>query len=250
VVLDVIAKSDKRVGTCGGSKFFDVATKITGSYYKLTCILFCRSRPLNGSLSKSSQPVGIRADTDREGVHKEEAVFQPLVKAKNNAGNFKEKANQENTALVVTDDDVAGPETPGVQPLASQVKRSREAGSKFGSLMNSGKRVRFLDDSMALDMTKKEVEMASKFEWLDPSRIRDANGRRPNNPLYDRTTLYIPPEVLSKLSASQKQYWSVKCKYMDVVLFFKVVSLSSSLNIGFLIPLDLVVSGILCITFG
>nr|XP_007152815.1 hypothetical protein PHAVU_004G162000g [Phaseolus vulgaris]ESW24809.1 hypothetical protein PHAVU_004G162000g [Phaseolus vulgaris] len=181
-----------------------------------------RSRPLNGSLSKSSQPVGIRADTDREGVHKEEAVFQPLVKAKNNAGNFKEKANQENTALVVTDDDVAGPETPGVQPLASQVKRSREAGSKFGSLMNSGKRVRFLDDSMALDMTKKEVEMASKFEWLDPSRIRDANGRRPNNPLYDRTTLYIPPEVLSKLSASQKQYWSVKCKYMDVVLFFKV----------------------------
>ncbi|KAK7364055.1 hypothetical protein VNO80_12398 [Phaseolus coccineus] len=180
-----------------------------------------RSRPLNGSLSKSSQPVGIRADTDREGVHKEEAVFRPLVKGKDNAVNFKEKANQENIALAVTDD-VAGPETPGMQPLASQVKRSREAGSKFGSLMNSSKRVRFLDDSMALDMTKKEVEMASKFEWLDPSRIRDAKGRRPNNPLYDRTTLYIPPEVLSKLSASQKQYWSVKCKYMDVVLFFKV----------------------------
>ncbi|BAU02843.1 hypothetical protein VIGAN_11243300 [Vigna angularis var. angularis] len=180
-----------------------------------------RSCPLNGSLSKSSQPVGIRADTDREGVHKE-AVFQPLVKAKDDAGSFKENANQQNMTLIVTDDDVAGPETPGMQPLPSQVKRSRDAGSKFGSLLNSGKRVRFLDDSMALDTTKKEVEMASKFEWLDPSRIRDANGRRPNNPLYDRTTLYIPPEVLSKLSASQKQYWSVKCKYMDVVLFFKV----------------------------
>ncbi|XP_014496504.1 DNA mismatch repair protein MSH7 [Vigna radiata var. radiata] len=173
-----------------------------------------RSLPLNGSLSKSSQPVGVRVDTDREGVHKEEA--------KDNARSLKENANQENMALIVTDDDVAGPETPGMQPLSSQVKRSRDAGSKFGSLLNSGKRVRFLDDSMALDTTKKEVEMASKFEWLDPSRIRDANGRRPNNPLYDRTTLYIPPEVLSKLSASQKQYWSVKCKYMDVVLFFKV----------------------------
>jgi len=197
---------------------------------------------LNGSLSKSSQSVGIRADTDREGVHKEEAVFQPLVKAKDNAGNFKENANQENMTLIVTDDDVAGPETPGMQqPLASQVKRSRDVGSKFGSVLNSGKRVRFIDDSMALDTTKKEVEIASKFEWLGPCRIRDANGRRPNNPLYDRTTLYIPPEVLTKLSASQKQYWSVKCKYMDVVLFFKVVSLSSSLNIGFLIPLDTVV---------
>lgn len=194
---------------------------------------------MNGSLSKSPQPAGI--DTDSEGVHKVETVLQPFVKANNNAGNFKEKANQENLAVVVTDDDVNGPETPGMKPLASQVKRSREAGSKFGSLLDSGKRVRFLDDSMALDMTKKEVEMASKFEWLDPSRIRDANGRRLNNPLYDRTTLYIPPEVLSKLSASQKQYWSVKCKYMDVVLFFKVVSLSSSLKIGFLIPLDPVV---------
>ncbi|XP_027923282.1 DNA mismatch repair protein MSH7 isoform X2 [Vigna unguiculata] len=181
-----------------------------------------RSCPLNDSLSKSSQSVGIRADTDREGVHKEEAVFQPLVKAKDNAVNFKKNANQENMALIVTDDDVAGPETPGMQPLASQGKRSRDVGSKFGSVLNSGKRVRFLDDSMALDTNKKEVEMASKFEWLDPCRIRDANGRRPNNPLYDRTTLYIPPEVLTKLSASQKQYWSVKCKYMDVVLFFKV----------------------------
>jgi len=51
---------------------------------------------------------------------------------------------------------------------------------------------------MALDMTKKEVEMANNFEWLDPSWIRDANGRRPNNHLYDKTTLYIPQEVLTK----------------------------------------------------
>lgn len=185
---------------------------------------FCRSHSLNGSLAKSSLPVGICADTDRKVVNMEETAFQPLGKVKDNAVNFKEKANQENFALVETDDDVTGPETPGMLPLASHLKRSREDGSKFGSLLNSGKRVRFLDDSLELDMTKKEAEVASKFEWLDPSRIRDANGRRPDNPLYDRTTLYIPPEVLGKMSASQKQYWSVKCKYMDVLLFFKVVS--------------------------
>ncbi|KAL2321247.1 hypothetical protein Fmac_030216 [Flemingia macrophylla] len=181
-----------------------------------------RSHSLNGSFPKSFPLVGIRAYFDRKGMHKEEAAFQPLAKLKNNAVNFKKMANQENIALVETDNEIAGPETPGMQPLVSHVKRSREDGSKFSSLVDSGKRVRFLEDSMALDMTKKEAEVASKFEWLDPSRIKDANGRRPNVPSYDRTTLYIPPEVLRKMSASQKQYWTVKCKYMDVVLFFKV----------------------------
>ncbi|XP_023736009.1 DNA mismatch repair protein MSH7 [Lactuca sativa] len=65
-------------------------------------------------------------------------------------------------------------------------------------------------------------ETASKFDWLHPSRIKDANGRRPNNPLYDKRTLYIPPDVLRTMSASQKQYWGVKSQYMDVLIFFKV----------------------------
>ncbi|WJX25836.1 DNA mismatch repair protein msh7, variant 2 [Trifolium repens] len=175
------------------------------------------------SFSKPSPSSAIFIDTNRKGLQKEEvAAFKPVVKAKDNAVNFKEKVNHENMFVVENDDDITGPETPGMQPLTSNVKRSREEGTKLSSLRDSGKRVRFLDDALALDMTKKELEVASKFEWLDPSRIRDANGRRPNDPLYDKTTLYIPPEVMRKMTASQKQYWSVKCKYMDVVLFFKV----------------------------
>jgi DNA mismatch repair protein MSH6 len=194
---------------------------------------FCRSQSSNhDSFSKPSPSSAIFIDTNRKGLQKEEAAaFKPVVKAKDNAVNFKEKVNHENMFLVENDDDITGPETPGMQPLTSNVKRSREDGTKLSSLRDSGKRVRFLDDALALDMTKKELEVASKFEWLDPSRIRDANGRRPNDPLYDKTTLYIPPEVMRKMTASQKQYWSVKCKYMDVVLFFKVVSESSTLNI-------------------
>ena len=46
----------------------------------------------------------------------------------------------------------------------------------------------------------------------------------PGDPFYDKKTPYIPLDVLKKMSASQKQYWSVKCQDMDVVLFFKVVS--------------------------
>ncbi|XP_061366489.1 DNA mismatch repair protein MSH7 [Gastrolobium bilobum] len=180
-----------------------------------------RSQSSNESLPKSSPSSGICTDTNSKGLHKEVAAFQPMVKVKDNAVNFKEKAKQENMVLVI-DDNISGPETPGMQPLASHAKRSREDGSKYCSLLDSGKRVRFLDDSTAPNMTKKELEVASKFEWLDPSQIRDDNRRRPNDPLYDRATLYIPPEVLKKMSATQKQYWSVKCKYMDVVLFFKV----------------------------
>jgi DNA mismatch repair protein MSH6 len=207
-----------------------------------SCANFCRSQPSNHDSFPKSSPSstiftdtnrkGLQTDTKRKGLQKKAAAaFEPVVKAKDNAVNFKETVNRENMFLVENDDDITGPETPGMQPLTSNVKRSREDGTKLSSLRDSGKRVRFLDDALALDMTKKELEVASKFEWLDPSRIRDANGRRPSDPLYDKTTLYIPPEVMRKMTASQKQYWSVKCKYMDVVLFFKVVSESSTLNI-------------------
>jgi DNA mismatch repair protein MSH6 len=70
---------------------------------------------------------------------------------------------------------------------------------------------------------EKADSVCSKFEWLNPCTIRDANRRRPNDPLYDKSTLFIPPDELRKMTASQKQYWSIKCKYMDIVLFFKVV---------------------------
>lgn len=195
----------------------------------MSCPNFCRSQSSNDGLSKTSPTSGRCTYINHKEPSKQEAAFQPITK--DNAA-ISKKANQGTIIPVEFDEDIPGPETPGMQPLASRAKRSREDGSKFGSLLDSGKRVKFLGDLTSLNMTKKEVDMASKFEWLDPSRIKDANGRRPNNPLYDRTTLYIPPEVMKKMSASQKQYWSVKCKYMDVLLFFKVVSQFSTLNIS------------------
>ncbi|KAI3670995.1 hypothetical protein L1987_87641 [Smallanthus sonchifolius] len=122
-------------------------------------------------------------------------------------------------------------ETPGTQPLVPRLKRVQEDSCKLGSTtaattnfpMGNSKRVKFSND--ILTENKKDdvaTEMASKFDWLHPSRIKDANGRRPGNPLYDKRTLCIPPDVFKKMSASQKQYWSVKTQYMDVLIFFKV----------------------------
>ncbi|KAK9148929.1 hypothetical protein Scep_007686 [Stephania cephalantha] len=122
-----------------------------------------------------------------------------------------------------------GPETPAMQPLGSRLKRIRDDDSINGNetasnVMNSSKRMKLLqelDFKNGKDMDVSE-KVSSKFDWLNPSSIRDKNGNRPGEVLYDNRTLYIPPGVLGKMSASQKQYWSVKCQYMDVLLFFKV----------------------------
>ncbi|XP_010527197.1 PREDICTED: DNA mismatch repair protein MSH7 [Tarenaya hassleriana] len=140
---------------------------------------------------------------------------------------FSETADGRSVGDTSVDDDVLGPETPGMRPILPRLKRVQEDRLMFGdnerSLVASNKRLKLLQDPICEEKGKgNDVDGGSKFEWLDSSRIKDANGRRPNDPLYDKKTLYIPPDTLQKMSASQKQYWSVKSQYMDVVLFFKV----------------------------
>ncbi|KAL5975527.1 DNA mismatch repair protein msh7 [Asimina triloba] len=118
------------------------------------------------------------------------------------------------------------PETPAMRPLVPRVKRIQEDGHNPRDkccFADSSKRVKLLTDFEESMIPGGRCEATgSKFEWLDPSMVRDADGRRPGDALYNKRTLYIPPNTLKKMSASQRQYWSVKCQYMDVVLFFKV----------------------------
>lgn len=132
--------------------------------------------------------------------------------------------------LNTLEDDVLGPETPGMRPLVPRLKRvqediyNSEEKADF-SLQDNRKRMKL---QQASDVSKRihdeDSDTVSKFEWLHQSRIKDANGRKPEDPLYDNRTLYIPAHALGKMSASQRQYWDVKRQYMDVILFFKVVS--------------------------
>ena len=73
------------------------------------------------------------------------------------------------------------------------------------------------------------AQARKNIEWLHPSRVRDGNGIRPGEPGYDKRTVTVPKHVMEAKSKSQRQYWETKCKYMDTVLFFKVVS-SATLN--------------------
>ncbi|MCD9643964.1 hypothetical protein HAX54_031874 [Datura stramonium] len=132
-------------------------------------------------------------------------------------------------SLKPSDDHGFGPETPSMQPSVPGLKRVQENICSSGDRsdcfsLNARKRIKSLKGlNFERKNLEEEFEMTSKLEWLHLSQIKDVNGRRPGDPLYDMQTLYIPPDALRKMSASQKQYWDVKRKYMDIVLFFKVV---------------------------
>ncbi|XP_013186180.1 probable DNA mismatch repair protein Msh6 [Amyelois transitella] len=61
-----------------------------------------------------------------------------------------------------------------------------------------------------------------KLEWLKPEKIRDANKRRPDDPDYDPTTLYVPPDFYKNQTPAHRQWWEMKSSHFDCVLFFKV----------------------------
>ncbi|XP_040377503.1 DNA mismatch repair protein MSH7 [Oryza brachyantha] len=121
------------------------------------------------------------------------------------------------------------PETPLMRAVTPRLKRVQEdqrasSNDQCSPLWVPNKKVKSAQCSPAEKKVHSEMAESarSKFEWLNPSNVKDANGRRPTDPLYDKTTIFIPPDALRKMSTSQKQYWNIKCKYMDIVLFFKV----------------------------
>ncbi|XP_015571810.2 DNA mismatch repair protein MSH7 isoform X1 [Ricinus communis] len=180
-----------------------------------------KEKPLQRILANHTSTNVSGRFTDKKGLSKQGTTA--LYPEKGNPCSYNAVVDVESN-----DDDVPGPETPGVQPLVPRLKRIQHDSPKVDDkdatfLLNASKRAKLLLDSTAVSKNQGQIsDSTSKFEWLDPLRIRDINGRRPSDPLYDKKTLYIPPDALRIMSASQKQYWSVKSQYMDVVLFFKV----------------------------
>ncbi|TGO50936.1 hypothetical protein BOTNAR_0374g00060 [Botryotinia narcissicola] len=72
---------------------------------------------------------------------------------------------------------------------------------------------------------KKIKEKASKtdpkqrYEWL--ANERDIDRNPPGHPDYDPRTLFIPPMAFNNFTPFEAQYWKVKQKCWDTILFFK-----------------------------
>ena len=62
-------------------------------------------------------------------------------------------------------------------------------------------------------------EPEERYPWL--ANIADINRNRPGHPDYDPSTVYVPPMAFQKFSAFEKQYWEIKQKLWDTVVFFK-----------------------------
>ncbi|RMJ27564.1 hypothetical protein PHISP_01552 [Aspergillus sp. HF37] len=58
-----------------------------------------------------------------------------------------------------------------------------------------------------------------RYPWL--ASMRDMDGHSPGDPDYDPRTLYIPPLAWKGFSPFEKQYWEIKQKFWDTVVFFK-----------------------------
>jgi len=58
-----------------------------------------------------------------------------------------------------------------------------------------------------------------KSAWL--ANVMDMEKRAPDHPEYDKSTLFIPPHVWNNFTPFEKQYWAVKQKYWDTVVFFR-----------------------------
>jgi len=58
-----------------------------------------------------------------------------------------------------------------------------------------------------------------RYSWL--ADVLDADRHPPGHPDYDPRTLYIPPLAWTKFSPFEKQYWEIKQKFFDTIVFFK-----------------------------
>lgn len=62
-------------------------------------------------------------------------------------------------------------------------------------------------------------ENEERYQWLVD--IRDAEKRPESDPNYDPRNLYIPQSAWSKFTNFEKQYWEIKSKMWDCIVFFK-----------------------------
>jgi DNA mismatch repair protein MSH6 len=65
----------------------------------------------------------------------------------------------------------------------------------------------------------RQTESEQRYTWL--ANLRDMDGNPPDHPDYDPRTVYIPPLAWQKFSAFEKQYWAIKQKFFNTIVFFK-----------------------------
>jgi DNA mismatch repair protein MSH6 len=95
----------------------------------------------------------------------------------------------------------------------------RAPGSQLSS---SATPVQSRSESKIKTLTKEFKEKnEDRYSWLETPK--DANGNPIGHEEYDPRTLYIPPYAWNSFTPFEKQFWEIKGKHWDTVVFFKKV---------------------------
>ncbi|KAH0791733.1 DNA mismatch repair protein MSH6 [Histomonas meleagridis] len=129
----------------------------------------------------------------------DEKEFDKVVTAKKikKSNKAAEKAKTPNSTFI------SAPKTPKAQPSKSDSK------SPLISPSSSMENLRITAED--------EVELP---DWLT-TNLRDANKRRPSDPDYDPTTVYIPPKARDSFTPFQKQFWEIKEHNFDAIVMIR-----------------------------
>jgi len=109
--------------------------------------------------------------------------------------------------------------TPPKRSSANRSKASKSTGKKSSKKSADSTSANVVGDS-CLPAARKFAH--ESYDFLKPEKIRDKNGKRPDDPDYDPKTLYVPSEFLKKQSQAQQQWWAIKSDHFDTILFFKM----------------------------
>ncbi|RUS83473.1 hypothetical protein EGW08_008789 [Elysia chlorotica] len=60
------------------------------------------------------------------------------------------------------------------------------------------------------------------LDFLQPDKIRDDTRKLKSDPDYNPKTLHVPESFLNKQTPAMRQWWELKSKHYDTILFFKV----------------------------
>ena len=67
----------------------------------------------------------------------------------------------------------------------------------------------------------KPGKVERRYEWLEPAHITDIDRNRPDHPDYDPRTVYVPKTAWSHFSPFEQQYWEIKQRHWNTIVFFK-----------------------------
>jgi len=77
-----------------------------------------------------------------------------------------------------------------------------------------------LSSQQKLSKVEKFKAPKTHWWWLQESYVRDADERRPGEPEYDGTTVFIPKDF--QMTDFQKQYWAIKKVNFDMLILAKL----------------------------